>query len=176
MWRESFGMVAATSQRVLYVGAPAMPLLRPREDGPLEMLVESYPYEGSFVIEPRDVFFGKLRGLALHTPAAQVDFLIDSKDWKGALAVAQAAVQSQRALTAELADQDRFNRAPSPEAEVYVPYVVKRGETLIGLARRFHTTPDVLRQLNQLHDDKIKSGRRLRVPQTAPDSAGSLLR
>lgn len=176
MWRESYGLVAATTERVLYIGAPAMPLLRPREDGPIELLVESYPYEASFVIEPRRVFFGKLRGLALRTPSAQVDFLVDSKEWNAAQSVAQAAVKSQRKLTIEIESQERFNRAPTPEAEVYVPYIVKRGETLTQLARRFHTSPDVLRQLNQLPTDKIKSGQRLRVPQIPAVPADSLSR
>ncbi|MBC8087601.1 MAG: LysM peptidoglycan-binding domain-containing protein [Phycisphaerae bacterium] len=164
VWRESFGLVAATTRRVLYVGAPPTPLLRPREDGPMELLVESYPYEASFVIEPRDVFFGRLRGLALRTPLAQVDFVISSSEWTAALAVAQAAVTSQRHFTQEVETQEQFNRAPPPEAEVYVPYVVRRGETLSGLARRLRTTPDVLRQLNQLRDDNIKVGQRIRVP------------
>lgn len=167
VWRESFGIVAATSRRILYVGAPPTPLLRPREDGPMELLVESYPYERSFVIEPRDVFFGRLRGLALRTPLAQVDFLISGGEWNAAQAVAKAALKSQQQLTVEAENQERFNRAPAPEAEVYVPYIVKRGETLTGLARRMHTTPDVLRQLNQLRDDNIKFGQRIRVPRGA---------
>lgn len=179
VWRESFGIVAATSRRVLYVGAPPTPLLRPREDGPLELLVESYPYERSFVIEPRDVFFGRLRGLALRTPLAQVDFLISTSEWKAAQSVAQAALTSQQQITVDAENQERFNRAPAPQAEVYVPYIVKRGETLTGLAVRHRTTPDVLRQLNQLRDDNIKSGQRIRVPRGAvvdsvvppPDSA-----
>ncbi|MEP6832920.1 MAG: LysM peptidoglycan-binding domain-containing protein [Gemmatimonas sp.] len=181
VWRESFGIVAATSRRILYVGAPPTPLLRPREDGPMELLVESYPYERSFVIEPRDVFFGQLRGLALRTPLARVDFLISSGEWVAAQAVAKAALTSQQKLTIEAENQERFNRAPAPEAEVYVPYVVKRGETLTGLARRLHTTADVLRQLNQLRDDNIKTGQRIRVPRgtmvdstnTPPDSSRS---
>ena len=172
VWRESFGIVAATSRRILYVGAPPTPLLRPREDGPMELLVESYPYERSFVIEPRDVFFGRFRGLALRTPLAQVDFLISSGEWSAAQAVAKAALTSQQQLTLDAENQERFNRAPAPAAEVYVPYVVKRGETLTGLARRLHTTPDVLRQLNQLRDDNIKAGQRIRVPRgTVADSA-----
>ncbi len=179
VWRESFGIVAATSRRILYVGAPPTPLLRPREDGPMELLVESYPYERSFVIEPRDVFFGRLRGLSLRTPLAQVDFLISGSEWKAAQAVATAALTAQQQITVDAENQERFNRAPAPEAEVYVPYIVKRGETLTGLAVRLHTTPDVLRQLNQLRDDNIKSGQRIRVPRGAaldtvippPDSA-----
>lgn len=177
VWRESFGIVAATSTRVLYVGAPPTPLLRPREDGPLEMLVESYPYEASFQLEPRDVFFGQLRGLALRTPLARVDFLVDGHEWKTALAVAQAAIASQRQLTADIENQERFNRASAPEGEVYVQHTVKRGETLIGLARQLHTSADVIRQLNQLRDDNIKSGQRLRVPRgPVADSLGDSVR
>lgn len=165
VWRESFGIVAATTTRILYVGAPPTPMLRPREDGPMELLVESYPYEASFQLEPRDVFFGQLRGLALRTPLAQVDFVISGGEWNAALAVAKAAVTSQRQLTADIENQDRFNRAPAPEGEVYVQHIVRRGETLTGLARQLRTTPDVIRQLNQLRDDNIKAGQRLRVPQ-----------
>ncbi|MEO7358926.1 MAG: LysM peptidoglycan-binding domain-containing protein [Gemmatimonadaceae bacterium] len=165
VWRESFGIVAATSTRILYVGAPPAPLLRPREDGPMELLVESYPYEASFQLVPRDVFFGQLRGLALRTPLAQVDFVISGAEWNAALAVAKAAITSQRQLTADIENQERFNRAPAPESEVYVQHIVKRGETLTGLARQLRTTPDVIRQLNQLRDDNIKVGQRLRVPQ-----------
>lgn len=176
MWRESFGLVVATSRRVLYVGAPATPLLRPREDGPLELLVESYPYEASFIIEPRRVFFGRLRGLALRTPLARVDFLISPDEWNGAEAVARAAVASQRRMTEEQETLERFNRAPLPAADVYVPYIVKRGETLTGLARRFHTSADVLRQLNQLHTDDIKAGQRLRVPEISAGTPRDSLR
>ena len=176
MWRESYGLVAATTERLLYIGAPPTPLLRPREDGPMELLVESYPYERSFVLEPRLVFFGQVRGLALRTPSAQVDFIVDSKEWVAAQAVARAAVTSQHNLTVEIETQEHLNRAPPPQAEVYVPYVVRRGETLTQLARRFHTSPDVLRQLNQLQTDRIKAGQRLRVPQISTEAVDSLAR
>ena len=47
---------------------------------------------------------------------------------------------------------------------------MRRGETLTGLARRFQTSPDVLRQLNQLSTDDIKVGQRLRVPKVEMDT------
>jgi LysM repeat protein len=49
-------------------------------------------------------------------------------------------------------------------------YIVRRGETLTALARRFRTSPDVLRQLNQLPTDDITVGQRLRVPTVRVDS------
>jgi LysM repeat protein len=64
----------------------------------------------------------------------------------------------------------RVREAPR-RAEEYVPYVVRRGETLTGLARRFRTSPDVLRQLNRLEQDELKVGQQLRVPKVvAADS------
>ena len=99
MWRESFGVVVATNRRLLYVGAPPTPLLRPREDGPTELLVESYPYDAAFTLEPRTLFRGYVRGLVLRTPAAQVDFIVDDGSWTSALRVAQASAAARKAVT-----------------------------------------------------------------------------
>ncbi len=164
MWRESFGVVVATDRRLLYVGAPPTPLLRPRDEGPLELLVESYPYASAFTLDPRTLWGGRVRGLVLRTPLTQVDFLVDDNDWDRATRIARAASDARRAVTQEMQQLDNVTRAPLPRAEQYETYVVRRGETLTGLALRFRTSPDVLRQLNQLRTDRIQSGQRLRVP------------
>lgn len=168
MWRESYGVVVATDRRVLYVGAPPTPLLRPRDDGPDELLVESYPYDVAFTLEPRALFRGLVRGLALRTPGTSVNFIIDDATWRDALQVSRLSQNARRAVTKQDADFAASSRMPAPRAAEYVSYVVQRGETLTGLARRFGTTPDVLRQLNQLKSDEIKSGQRLRVPRVEP--------
>ena len=170
MWRESFGVVVATNRRLLYVGAPPTPLLRPREDGPTELLVESYPYDMAFTLEPRTLFRGYGRGLVLRTPAAQVDFIVDDGSWTSALRVSQASATARKTVTRNEEELSATTRAPAPPAARYVPYTVRRGETLTGLARRFQTSPDVLRQLNQLSADEIQVGQRLRVPAVDVDS------
>jgi len=170
MWRESFGVVVATDRRLLYVGAPPTPLLRPREDGPTELLVESYPYDAAFTLEPRTLFRGYLRGLVLRTPAAQVDFIVDDGSWATALMVSKASAAARKAVTRDEELLSATTRAPSAPAALYVPYIVQRGETLTGLARRFRTLPDVLQQLNQLTTDTIKVGQRLRVPKVDVDT------
>jgi hypothetical protein len=66
---------------------------------------------------------------------------------------------------------DRLAREAPRRAEEYVPHIVRRGETLTGLARRYRTSPEVLRQLNRLEQDEIQVGQRLRVPKvTAADT------
>lgn len=175
MWRESYGVVVATDRRLLYVGAPPTPLLRPRDDGPLELLVESYPYDAAFTLDPRTVWRGRGRGLVLRTPSTQVDFLVDDREWDAAREVAAASADARQKATQAIQQLDAVNRAPPPRADEYVPYVVRRGETLTGLAVRFRTSPDVLRQLNQLTTDDIKVGQRLRVPKVQPEVAPDTL-
>ena len=164
MWRESFGMLVATDRRVLYVGAPPSPLLRPLDEGPTELLVESYRYDAAFTIEPRERIWPLGEGLSLRTPAGDVKFIIDERDRQGARLVAESSTRARRELTLQSQRLAEANQTEIPAAAVYVPYIVRRGETLTQLARRFETTPDVLRQLNQLQSDAIRAGQRLRVP------------
>jgi hypothetical protein len=171
MWRESFGVVVATDQRLLYVGAPPTPLLRPRDDGPLALLVESYPYDAAFTLEPRTVLWGRKRGLVLRTPGTAVDFIVDDESWSDAQLVANASAAARGVATRGFEQADRLAREAPRRAEEYVPHIVRRGETLTGLARRYRTSPEVLRQLNRLEQDEIQVGQRLRVPKvTAADT------
>lgn len=169
MWRESHGIVVATDRRLLYVGAPPTPLLRPREDGPEELLVESYRYDAAFTLEPRTLFRGMVRGLDLRTPVVHVRFIVDDAAWPDAQQVSGATADARRAVTRRDEAFAASTRAAPVVAAQYVFHVIQRGETLSGLARRFRTSPDVLRQLNQLTSDNIRIGQRLRVP-LVPDS------
>ena len=95
MYRESFGVVIATRSRLLFVGSPPTPLLRPRDDGPDELLVESYPYVDDFTLAPRSMFRGRLRGLTLQTPMAVVDFIVDDPEWVDAMRVVSATATAR---------------------------------------------------------------------------------
>ena len=170
VWRESFGILVATDRRVLYVGAPPTPLLRPEEDGPAELIVESFPYDAAFTIEPHQMLGGTVRGLRLRTPLTATSFVVNDEEWADALAVSRKSSAARAAVTRadqQLSEMDRV--APAP-ATRYVTHLVKRGETLTGLAVRYGTSIDVLRQLNHLQSDGIRSGQRLRVPEpSTPD-------
>jgi hypothetical protein len=52
---------------------------------------------------------------------------------------------------------------PSPAAG-YTSYVVRRGDTLYSIARRFGTTPEAIRAANGLADNSIQAGQTLRIP------------
>ena len=52
----------------------------------------------------------------------------------------------------------------SSEAKADRTYVVRRGDTLSGIARRFRTDVRTLRRTNRLRGDSIREGTRLRIP------------
>ena len=54
-------------------------------------------------------------------------------------------------------------RAKKRLAERKVYHVVKKGETLASLARKYHTTPEGIKRLNHLRTARLKPGQRLLV-------------
>jgi LysM repeat protein len=171
VFREAFGLLIATDRRLLYLSVPPIPLLRPRESGPAELRVGSWSYDGSFTLEPRTFVFGQLRGLELRTPVERRRFFVATGEEPTARLIARAAAEARRAVTEVFEREEASQRTAPPEATTYVTHIVRPGETLIGLARRYQTTPDVLQQLNALPTGAIRSGQRLRVPQASTDSA-----
>ncbi len=95
MYRESFGVVVATTTRVLHVSMPPTPLLRPLEDGPDELTVESFSYADDFTLAPRTLLGGRLRALTLQTSTGAIDFIIDDREWSDALRVLSAATAAR---------------------------------------------------------------------------------
>jgi LysM repeat protein len=87
---------------------------------------------------------------------------------EGGLAAAAESLAESRSVerVAPAAPVLVLAQAAAPAApEMLVSHTVVRGETLSGLARRFGTSVEAIRQLNGLgSDDLLRVGQRLRVP------------
>lgn len=59
--------------------------------------------------------------------------------------------------------EDPFGTSSSKNREGTTYYVVQQGDTLWSISRRYNTTVDEVKQLNNLDDDYIRRGMRLRV-------------
>ncbi len=163
-FRESYGMLVATDRRLLFVGVPPAPWLGRALDGPPELRVQSFPYDVPFVATSRRLLLGLTRGVVIETPGGEVPFLVARGEDERVREIEHVVERAQIAST-ESAQREQAGRiAPPPPAPVYGYHTVRSGEAVSTLARRYGTTPDVIRQLNRLTSDAIRIGQRLRVP------------
>lgn len=174
VWRDAFGVLVVTDRRLLHVAIPPTPVLRPREDGPQEFRITSLGFDEAFTIESRASDAGPTdmaRGLhlVLRTATMRMDLFVDPAAKRTVQALIEATKRGRRALGRAERHLENTTRPPAPPPERYDTHAVQRGETLTGLARRYRTSPDILRQLNQLAFDTIRVGQRLRVP-ARPDT------
>ena len=124
----------------------------------------------------RRPFFGLVRGVRIRTTQGPIDFLVPRGETARAQDIDRVVGRALVAITeAQQRDQQARIAAPPP-ATIYGTHVVRYGEAVTTIARRYRTTPDVIRQLNRLPNDAIRAGQRLRVPLGAaglasPDSS-----
>lgn len=170
-FRESFGVLAATDRRLLFVGVPPAPWIRGTASGPPELRAQSFPYDVPFTASTRRMLLGTVPGVVVRTTAGDVPFLVPRGERQHARDIARVVDRALAASTAAL-ERDQASRvAPPPPAPVYGSHVVRPGDAVTTIARRYRTTPDVIRQLNRLANDRIRIGQRLRVPIPADSAA-----
>ncbi len=170
--RESFGVLAATDHRLLYVGGPPRSWLRRGDDGPAELRVQSFPYDVPFTADARRLLLGTTPGVVVRTPASDVPFLVPRGERVHARDIERVVERALVARTAAGEREQQARVAPVAPAPVYGVHVVHSGEAVTTIARSYRTTPDVIRQLNRLPNDRIRIGQHLRVPIPA-ESAGT---
>ena len=165
LWRLSNGLLVATDRRVLYIAAPPRTLVRPADEGPLELYVESWPYDRAFTMTRLDsAADGRVR---IRTPARTLTLRIDAASDQAADSIRQLAAEARQRFD-ETLERLRETSRPTMRVERYVSHVVRRGETLSSIAVRYNTSVDVLRQLNGLRGDALFAGQQLRVPELLP--------
>jgi hypothetical protein len=163
-YRESYGLLVATDRRMVFVGLPPMPWIRRADEGPPELRVQSFGYETPYTVNAEREFLGTAAALVVRTPAGPVSFLYDGDVAAGAAAVELAVDRAQQARRDAFVEERMANMAPPPPPPVYVTHVVRYGEAMSSIARRYRTTTEVIRQLNNMRTDAIRAGQRLRVP------------
>ncbi len=166
-FRESFGVLAATDRRLLFVGLPPASWLRGVDDaGPPELRVQNLSYDAPFTAEPHRQLLGLASGVLVRTPSGDVAFLVPRGETDRVQEIERVVERAQLAQSQANQQEQLVRVAPQRPAPVYVSHTVRSGESVTSIARRYRTTPDVIRQLNRLPTDRIRIGQRLRVPQS----------
>lgn len=162
-YRSANGILYATNHRLIFIGvAPGSKL--ENEDAPPVIVSQEFKNDTLLDLRPRRLYFltahgvvvthpGSPRGefAAVHGQEAELDSLVDYVN--GIHAAQRRAAAEERRLRAAVA------------ALINEPlyYTVKRGDALFSIARKFETTPEQLKQWNQLQGDLVKIGQRLLV-------------
>lgn len=73
-------------------------------------------------------------------------------------------LKSLNGLTSDLLGIGQILKIPISQTTPYIEYKVKSNDTLWGIARRYNTTVDALKQLNGLTSDLLHIGQILKIP------------
>lgn len=168
-FRATRGLLALTTQRLLYIGVEPRDLLA-APDLPPTFEERDFPIDTMVRVTSGRTFFGIAKAVVITTPTEKLKLGVPSAAWPQAnllLAVVDARRDRAIAMRAQqaklLAQLESERRAAEVERRKPKYYTVRRGDALGSIAAIWNTTTDKLRELNQLPDNKIRVGQVLLV-------------
>lgn len=161
-FRETYGTLAATDRRLIFIGVLPRDFLEPERDLPA-FDVRTFPYDTTLLLAGARVFAGRAFGVVLHTEDGDEAFGVPGGQWPRAQGVIRALGRHTLAVrrSVERERQAIAEAASRPPIRTY--HKVKYGESLISIAKLYATTPESLLVLNALSDSTIKAGQTLLV-------------
>jgi LysM domain-containing protein len=162
-YRSANGMLYATNERLIFIGvAPGSKF--ENEDAPPVIVTQEFPNDTLLAMNARRLYFLTAHGVSVSHPGVPrgmfaavggqepaLDSLVDYVN--GIHAAQRSAAAKEKRLRAAVA---ALIREP-------LYYTVRRGDALFSIARKFDTTPEQIKQWNQLDRDLVKIGQRLLV-------------
>ena len=162
-YRGANGLLYATNERLIFIGvAPGSKF--ESEDAPPLILSQEFPNDTLLVMRTGRLYFLTAHGVRVSHPgvaSAQFATIGSQQPALDSLVdYVNAVHDSQRR---DAAAERRLRAAVDALIKEPLYYTVRRGDALFSIARKFDTTPDQLRQWNQLEGDRVKIGQRLLV-------------
>ena len=159
-FRETYGILALTDRRRLFVGIPPRELITP-ERGPQQFVIMQVARDATLRVRRARVDLGTVSGISVENDRERLAFA--SNDAAGVDSVLADVTRGRRsdASMLELARRTReYEQGVSQQA---VWHVVAAGDALASIATRYGTTEAQLTALNRLSSTTIKIGQRLLV-------------
>jgi hypothetical protein len=161
-FRETYGILALTDRRALFVGIPPRELITP-ERGPQQFVILQVARDASLRARRSRVDLGTVAGVTIENDRDRLAFA--SNDGAGVDSVLTDVTRGRRSDAAEVELTRRTRAYEQRVSEQAVWHVVAAGDALASIAARYGTTETQLVELNQLSSTTIKIGRRLLVKQ-----------
>lgn len=159
-FRETYGILALTDRRVLFVGIPPRELVSP-ERGPQQFVIMQLGRDATMRARRTRVDLGTAAGVIVSNDRDQLAFA--SNDRVGVDSVLADVTRGRRsdAASVELASRTRDYERDVTEKAVW--HVVAAGDALGSIATRYGTTEAQLTELNRLTTTTIRIGQRMLV-------------
>jgi LysM domain len=161
-FRVTHGIVAATNQRLIYVGVPPERLL-PHEEEPPELEERSWRYNAPLEVRPERVFHQTRPGFIVRGGTDTAGFAIASRNADRLDSVVAVVDRGRLAIRTAQEAERMAVEASAAAARQPVYHLVQSGESLFGIAARYGIDVDSLRAWNHLVRDRILVGQRLLV-------------
>ena len=168
-FRATRGLLVLTDRRLLFLGLEPRDLLG-AGDSPPTFTEHDFPVDTAVQIRPGRTFFGIAKALVIDTPEGSFRYGVPSQAWgKASLLLHSVAARHER-LVAIGVNQAKQRAAIEEQKKLVLQqaanpkyYTVKRGDALSSIAARWNTTPDHLRQWNNIEGNRIRVGQALLV-------------
>lgn len=167
-YRASNGLLVATNQRVIFVGIAPSDQLE-NEDAPQTVLQYEFPNDTLLRMKTERLYFLTAHGVRVSYASGADRLFAASRGNEGSLDSLIGHVN--RRLDAQRVEAIRERRIRSAVRALIdepIYYVVRRGDAISSIARRFDTNPDQLRKWNNLPNDRVRIGDRLVVKGKGP--------
>ncbi len=161
-FRETYGILALTDRRVLFVGIPPRELITP-ERGPQQFVIQQLARDATLHAQRLRVDLGTAAGVEIANERDRMAFA--SNDRAGVDSVLADVTRGLRSEAATVELSTRTREYERGVAEKAVWHVVAAGDALGSIATRYGTTESRLAELNHLSSTTIKIGQRLLVKQ-----------
>jgi LysM domain len=159
-FRETYGILALTDRRLLFVGIPPRELLTP-ERGPQQFVLMQLGRDATMRVQRTRVDLGTAAGVAIENDRERLAFASTDRAGVDSILADVSRGRRSNAAVVELASRTRdYERQVADKA---VWHVVAAGDALGSIATRYGTTEAQLTEWNRLPTTTIKIGQRLLV-------------
>jgi len=167
-YRSSNGLLAATNDRVIFIGVAPTDKLE-NEDAPATILQYEFPNDTLLKLRTERVYFMTARGVRISHPGIPTALIAASPGEEVAFDSLIASVN--RKIVTERAAALRERRLRAAVAALInepIYYVVRRGDALSSIAARFDATNDQIKAWNHLTSDRVRINDKLIVKPEGP--------
>lgn len=167
-YRAANGLLVATNDRVIFVGIAPSDKLE-NEDAPQTILTYEFPNDTMLSMKTERLYFLTAHGVRVKHQSTGTQIFAASRGDAPALdSLIDHVNRRLDALRVEAIRERRIRAGVAALIDAPIYYVVKRGDAISSIATRFDTTPEYLKQWNNLTSDKVKIGQTLIVKPKGP--------